>query len=336
MEQIEIGLIGGPPLPIKKGLPEKYDSRKLYNADCYYIEVEPGENIVFQNINLGPFSCWYTEYLFKRAKTFYCRMKSGGVEFHCMIEGGAMYDLGTISEEKWYIEKAGSLNILVNGPEYTKTAFNDISVKTFDIHISVEYFRALTDLYPAFKKLMPALQSNFMDTLYCDDEVSTLDLRVEISQVLLLLEKNSVNLNELKRKLMQHFEAIIALYATANTTQHIQHNFVQSEIEAAVQIRNYIAVNYIDSKVIANARLKYAIPEARLRKLFMLWYNLSPKDFFIFERFKKAKLFIQQNPKADKTKIARSVGYTDGKYLNKLFLRFEGCSIDAYRQHLKL
>lgn len=334
MKKIDIGLVGKEPLPIKKGFPKRFKSRKFYNAVCYHIEVDPGEYILFQNILVGPFSCWYTEYFLSSHQFFYCDMDSTGVEFHSMIEGGAMYMMDNSGH--WFVESKGAHNILVNPPKVTTTAFTALPVKTFDIHISVEHFMALMDQYPTFKNLLPAIRSGHMGTLFTNKEEGSLQLKFGISQMLENFGKAREALTKNKEQtLIQHINKIIAAYASSNTSELTAIKIKQPEIDKVLHFKNYLEQHYMDSKVIADAQSRYPLPPEKLKKCFKILFNNLPKLYLIKERIKKAKIFMQNNPAAKRQEIAMSVGYLDAGYLNKLFKRLEGHSIEQYRAQLE-
>jgi|GEM_PF-4521069 len=336
MEQIDIGIFGGRPLTIKKGFPPRYKSRKFYNATCYHVEVEKGEYIFFQHIQVGPFACWYTEYLFNNPKILYCHMTPSGVEFHCMIEGSAMYNLD--NDHKWFIESEGTHNILVNAPRFIKTAFGTLPVRTFDIHIALDHFKELMNTYPAFKTMLPAIESGQTGTLFTNKEAGALSLRYKISQVLLhFTRQDEATVNDEKQQgvLMQQLGDIIASFGQAENASLAGFEIRQAEIDTLLHIKSYIQENFMDSQVLADARAKYPMSPKRLIECFMALFNQKPKEFLIAEKIQRAKIFIQNNPTASRQEIAMSVGYLDAKYLNSLFIKREHLSIEQYRKQLQ-
>lgn len=332
MEKIKIWLAGGDPLPIKQGFPRRYKSRQFNNATCYHIEVSEDEYILFQNILVGPFSCWYTEYFFNSPKILHCNMVSDGVEFHSIIEGAAMYNMN--HQQKWYMESEGVHNILVNTPYHTITALTVTPVKTFDIHVTADYFLSLIEDYPAFAKLLPALKSGKMGTLFSDKEQSALELRYQISQALQRFAQQTEYTQLDKTALMQDIQAIIASYANVDRSTSTGFKIQQAEIDTLIHIKNYIQTHFMDSQVIADAQLKYPISPEKLNKCFKILFNRKPKEFLVSERIRQAKIFMQNNPTASRQEIAMSVGYLDARHLNTLFIKFEGQNTEQYRAQL--
>lgn len=327
MDSVKIGLAGGEPLPILSGFPNRYQGRKFRNATCYHIKLGAGDFILFQHIQIGPHACWYTEYYAGRPRNLYSDMTSMGVEFHTVLEGAAMYNLE--GRKSWYRESAGVHNILVNGPRYTRTALSVTPVKTFDIHVSPEHFGALTEQHPALAKLLPALRSGEIGTLFSGEQETALALRCRICQLLHRFEHPTPFTAEDEASLLQDIDGIIGSFADIQM-RSAGPKIPYADVEMLTRTIDYINTHYMDSQVIAAAQQQYRLAPDKLIKYFKILFNKKPKEYLIAERVKHVKTFMQENPTATRQQIAMSVGYLDSRYLNKVFSKLEGQSVAQY------
>lgn len=334
MDNLQIMHSNGTPIAIKKGCPTALKSNRINGATCYYAQVATKQYILFQNITIGPFSIWLSDYLFHRPITLSSHMKSSGAEFHQMLEGAAMFsfDKGKI----WFRESAGNYNILMNTELHTWVAFTEPPVRTFDIHVDDAYFRELALLHPELDPLVEALDAHHNGALFTGTGQSSLTLRYQLTQVITMFEKcvgdTKATREKNHREILDLLEEALALMVQSSAKKNTPYKFLQTDLDKIIRVKEFIADNFIHPEVLKQATSRHYISKNKLTKGFQILFGHNPKQFVIRKKIEQAKVFMLDVPGASIQEIAMSVGYTDGAYFSQIFSKYEGMRIEDYRR----
>ena len=337
MHKIDIGIPGNStPFAVNEGFPKKFTSSKIPLAKCYHVEISKGEYILFQQIELGPFEIWYSEYLMKGPKILYShQVPNNSIEFHAIIEGSVMYNFHQY-QDHWYLESQGEHNILVNPTAFTQSAFKDLPVRTFDVHVKKEFFLELCSTAPRFKKLLPAIENEKLETLFTSgrDTEASLYFRYTISELLTLIREipakeqiATVTYEHIEKKLL----TFILSFGQYPPPLNKELNLNKTELDTLYQIQSDLEKNYIQNQAIEIARKKYPMSNKKLHAGFLEIFGCTPKEYLWKIKVEKAKCFLNKNPTASNLEVALSVGYLDAKYFNKIFKKIENRSLSDFK-----
>jgi len=330
MEKIEIGFKNGPKLDIKKSIPTGVKCRVLPYATSYHIKVAKGEYIIFQHLQIGPYSCWYTQYLLRSPKQLYCKMHSDDVEFHSLLQGGAMYIL--TPDNKWFLTSEGTYNIIVNPPHYTVTSFTNPPMATFDIHIKPSHFKTIAKSFPIFKDLYKQLLLGKTSTFFPQQQISDLNFRLKVNKFLRQMSSISNRLKGNEARYEKQLDDIIASFALSSEEREKGYSIKPEMIDKVMDVKEFISKEYLNNKAVTAAQKKFAISPSLLNKYFKIMYNMKPREFLHREKVDAIKRFIQANPQANLTEISMAAGFLDTKHVNDKFKELEGITIKQYRQ----
>ncbi|QEC73502.1 helix-turn-helix transcriptional regulator [Arachidicoccus ginsenosidivorans] len=333
MLQSIVGILGGPRLTVEPSIPPNVNCRILPYAKAYHIKVAKGEYMIFQYLQIGRYACWFSQYFLKYRRQLYCKMHSDDVEFHCLLDGEAMYKLS--QEGKWFLTSAGTNNVIVNPAPFTITSFTSLQMSTFDIHVTPEHFKTLAKTYPVFKELYDQMLLGKTSTLFPEKQQNNLNFSLQVNAVLRQMEAISSNLNESMINLEKQLDDIIASFAKHAGSIENQHIVPQAMMDKMMDVKQYISKNVLSRNAVAEAQKEFSISAALLNKNFKTVYKMTPREFLLKEKIREIKCFMKDNPTEKLINISMAGGFKDPKHANEKFKQLEGVSIRQYREILK-
>ncbi len=100
-------------------------------------------------------------------------------------------------------------------------------------------------------------------------------------------------------------------------------------------LKTYLENNYEKNITITQAALNFNISRAYLRNLFYNENGMSPQEYLINLRLRRAE-FLLMNNEYSITKVAMAVGYNDVLQFSRIFKKHNGVSPTDYRKRFEM
>ncbi len=122
------------------------------------------------------------------------------------------------------------------------------------------------------------------------------------------------------------FYEIVSRHARLNTEKY------ETESSTAVSVKNYIKGNFHHSITVNSIASQYNFTRNYLYILFKKEYGISPKEYLLNLRIKKAKQLLSEDIELSVGEIANSVGFENQLYFSRCFKQKTDLSPTEYRR----
>lgn len=168
--------------------------------------------------------------------------------------------------------------------------------------------------------------------LHHNKEQPTQKVASQIIQLITQAEEKERTTGNQLELLSQTYKLLFELSVLSpNSTNH---QLNQSE-KICLECRHTIEKHYnIDGLSISSIAQKLNVNRSYLTTLFKKYYHISPKDYLLQTRMKRAKQLLENTEEPIKV-ISYSVGYQDPLYFSKAFKEFYNISPSQFRKNNK-
>ena len=108
------------------------------------------------------------------------------------------------------------------------------------------------------------------------------------------------------------------------------HNFQKNE-NRMTRIANYIKKNIGNPIFVQDLSKQANMSKSKFFELFKNSFGISPNDYIIKEKIKKAKIIMQTSSYKSISQIAHDLGYSDSSYFSKQFKKLTGFTPYKYK-----
>ena len=124
-----------------------------------------------------------------------------------------------------------------------------------------------------------------------------------------------------KYRCISYLYELLSFIDNYNNLKHTE----KKKIQAIAPALNYLKTHIYDTNLKAdNLAQLCGISNTYFRKLFMIKFKTSPKDYIIEKRMSRAKEIIDSGEFHTVSELALSVGYKDQLYFGKVFKKYFG------------
>lgn len=163
-----------------------------------------------------------------------------------------------------------------------------------------------------------------------DSMLSTSTIAKQIIQLITQAEEKEQTTGNQLELLSQAYQLLYELSVLSPNSS--SHELSQAE-KICQECRHTIEKHYnIDGLSISSIARKLNVNRSYLTTLFKKYYHITPKDYLLQTRMKRAKQLLESTEEPIKV-ISYSVGYLDPLYFSKAFKDFYSVSPTQFRKH---
>ena len=311
-------------LTIEQGLPKQLKEYAVKDADPYFIKVGEDGYMLFQHIKGGVWNIWLSHYLFNKRTTIYCEGQIEGVEFHNIIEGYALYQNG---DDEWQHFGAGDHNVLYNPKIKSMAKFNKNVVVTFDVHLSTETFKELTERQPVFKNWVSYFNKGINAKLYKTAANKNLVVQAILTEVIEKCQMALFDGNSNKELLGKFLDSVLH-----NETIHCPYNYTFEDVKHIIETKDLLKASVNEKIKVTEIEANSMMGNKKLIEGFKLLFGIVPSTFLIRERISVCKNILLQENNLTNDDYATIMNFHSGSHFARTFKMFEGCTPKEYKR----
>jgi|GEM_PF-3091250 len=315
-------------LTIEHGLPEQLNKYAIKDADAYHINVAKAGYMLFQHLSGGIWDIWLSHYVFNRKTTIYCEGAIEGIEFHNIIEGYALYQNGY---DEWQHFGVGDHNILYNPKIKSSARFNQNIVVTFDVHLSTQTFKGLTERQPAFKKWVTYFSKGINTRLYKTPANKNIFVQAILTEVIEKCQLALFDGNSNKELLGKFLDSVLH-----NETINCPYNYTFEDVKHIIETKDLLKASVNEKIKVTELGASSLMGSKKFIEGFKMLFGVAPITFLIRERIRVCKNILLQENNLTNDDYATIMNFNSGSHFARTFKMFEGCTPKEYKKrHLE-
>ena len=129
--------------------------------------------------------------------------------------------------------------------------------------------------------------------------------------------------------LYEKFIEIILEYSDTERDENVDELGIKYTV---YKVQDYLDAHFAEKVLIQDVAEKFGLNYSYLCHLFRKYQNISPNEYIISKRIKKAKELLDEERDWSIKKIAEKVGYADPYYFSRIFKTYTGVAPSEYRK----